>query len=79
MGKEKVDGKAKLVRENFCDGLGDCLPQCPTGAITFENREAPEYDEEAVKENQKKLKKERKNIGEKTKSCRLSAVGSKPT
>ena len=21
-----VDGKAKLVREHFCDGLGDCLP-----------------------------------------------------
>ena len=22
---EMVNGKAKLVRENFCDGLGDCL------------------------------------------------------
>lgn len=43
-----VDGKAKLVRENFCDGFGDCLPNCPTGAITFETREAPEYDEAAV-------------------------------
>ena len=43
-----VDGKAKLVRENFCDGFGDCLPNCPTGAITFEEREAPEYDEAAV-------------------------------
>lgn len=44
-----VNGKAKLVRENFCDGFGDCLPGCPTGAITFEVREAPAYDEEAVK------------------------------
>ena len=43
-----VNGKAKLVRENFCDGFGDCLPGCPTGAITFEEREAPEYDEAAV-------------------------------
>ncbi len=43
-----IDGKAKLVRENFCDGLGDCLPACPTGAITFEEREAPAYDEAAV-------------------------------
>ena len=43
-----IDGKAKLVRENFCDGFGDCLPNCPTGAITFETREAPEYDEAAV-------------------------------
>ena len=45
---EIIDGKAKLVRENFCDGLGDCLPGCPTGASTFEEREAPEYDEKAV-------------------------------
>ena len=44
-----VDGKAKLMREHFCDGLGDCLPGCPTGAITFEKREAPAYDEAAVK------------------------------
>ncbi|MBR4443261.1 MAG: ferredoxin, partial [Clostridia bacterium] len=36
------------VRENFCDGLGDCLPACPTGAITFEEREAPGYDAAAV-------------------------------
>ena len=49
-----VDGKAKLVRENFCDGFGDCLPACPTGAITFEEREAPAYDEVAVKEAQEK-------------------------
>ena len=43
-----VDGKARLVREHFCDGFGDCLPGCPTGAITFEEREAPAYDEAAV-------------------------------
>ena len=47
-----VDGKAKLMRENFCDGFGDCLPNCPTGAITFEEREAPAYDEAAVKKAQ---------------------------
>ncbi|MBR4990844.1 MAG: 4Fe-4S binding protein, partial [Oscillospiraceae bacterium] len=23
-----VDGKAKLLREDYCDGLGDCLPAC---------------------------------------------------
>ncbi len=44
-----VDGKAKLLRDDYCDGLGDCLPVCPTGAITFEMREAAEYDEAAVK------------------------------
>lgn len=55
-----VDGKAKLMREHFCDGLGDCLPNCPTGAITFETREAPAYDEAAVKESQKKKAEEEK-------------------
>lgn len=43
-----VDGKAKLLREDYCDGLGDCLPSCPAGAIAFEEREAPEYNQEAV-------------------------------
>lgn len=47
-----VNGKAKLLRDDYCDGLGDCLPACPTGAITFEEREAAAYDEEAVKQNQ---------------------------
>ncbi len=47
---EMVNGKAKLTREDYCDGLGDCLPACPTGAITFEEREAPAYDEKAVLE-----------------------------
>lgn len=53
-----VDGKAKLVRENFCDGFGDCLPGCPVGAITFETREAPEYDEAAVKRAQETARKQ---------------------
>ena len=57
---EMRDGKAKLVRENFCDGFGDCLPNCPTGAITFEEREAPAYDEAAVKQaKERKMQEER--------------------
>ena len=51
-----VDGKAKLMREDYCDGLGDCLPACPTGAIRFEEREAPAYDEQAVKLAQQQKK-----------------------
>ena len=43
-----VNDKAKLLREDYCDGLGDCLPACPAGAISFEEREAPAYDEAAV-------------------------------
>lgn len=48
-----VNGKAKLLREDYCDGLGDCLPACPTNAISFEEREAPAYDEAAVRAAQK--------------------------
>ena len=47
-----VGGKARLMRDDYCDGLGDCLPACPAGAITFEEREAPAYNAEAVKRAQ---------------------------
>ena len=53
---EMSGGKAKLAREHYCDGLGDCLPACPTGAITFEEREAPAYDEAAVLASKAKKK-----------------------
>ena len=49
-----MDGKAKLLRDDYCDGLGDCLPNCPVGAISFIEREAAAYDEAAVQENKKK-------------------------
>ena len=44
-----VNGKAKLLRDDYCDGLGNCLPVCPAEAITFEEREAAAFDEDAVK------------------------------
>lgn len=51
---EMINGKAKLTREDYCDGLGNCLPACPADAISFEEREAPAYDEAAVLAAQKK-------------------------
>lgn len=45
-----VDGKARLIKDDYCDGLGDCLPACPAGAIQIIEREATDYDEEAVKQ-----------------------------
>jgi len=44
-----IDGKAKVVNEVFCDGLGACIGECPQGALTIVEREAPEFDEGAVK------------------------------
>lgn len=46
---QMIGGKAALIRDDYCDGLGNCLPVCPTGATTFEEREAAAYDEEAVR------------------------------
>jgi ferredoxin len=55
-----VDGKAKLLRDDYCDGLGNCLPVCPTGAISFEEREALEYNEEEVKRNMERKEQQMK-------------------
>jgi Pyruvate/2-oxoacid:ferredoxin oxidoreductase delta subunit len=49
---EISDGKAKLISDRYCDGLGNCL-DCPEGAITLEEREAETYDEAAVEEHLK--------------------------
>ena len=56
-----VDGKAKLLRDDYCDGLGNCLPTCPTNAISFETREAAAFDEDAVKQNMQKAKEQEKS------------------
>ncbi len=34
-----IDGKAKLVHDDYCDGLGNCLPMCPVDAISFSEKE----------------------------------------
>ena len=44
-----ISGKAKLLRDDYCDGLGNCLPVCPAEAITFEEREAAPFNEAAIR------------------------------
>ncbi|MCX9011883.1 MAG: 4Fe-4S binding protein [Candidatus Methanoperedens sp.] len=46
-----IGGKAKLVDDRFCDGLGACLGHCPQDAIVITERDAPDFDEEAVKKH----------------------------
>jgi len=46
-----INGKAKLMADNLCDGLGACLGHCPMDAITIERRTADEFDEEAVEKH----------------------------
>jgi ferredoxin len=45
-----IDGKARLISDLFCDGLGACLGHCPEGAIEIIEREAEPYDERRVME-----------------------------
>lgn len=46
-----VNGKAKVVNETFCDGFGDCIGHCPTGALKIIEREAEDFDINAVEEH----------------------------
>lgn len=46
-----IDGKARVVSETFCDGLGACIGECPTGAMKIVEREAPPFNEKAVKKH----------------------------
>lgn len=48
-----VNGKVKLVKDIYCDGLGACLGHCPQDALTIIEREADEFDMEAVNEMMK--------------------------
>ena len=61
---EIVDGKAHIIADKLCDGLGACLGECPTGALKVIEREADEFDEEAVEEHltEKETAKEEQKI-----------------
>ena len=53
-----INGKAKLVNDALCDGIGNCLGDCPQDAITVIRRDASSYDEDLVEQHLKKLKEE---------------------
>jgi ferredoxin len=46
-----IEGKARLVKDDYCDGLGACLGECPVGAISIIEREAAGFDEGAVEQH----------------------------
>jgi len=54
-----VNGKVKLIHDKYCDGLGACLGHCPQDALHIVERDAEDFDEEAVEEllNNKKEEK----------------------
>jgi Pyruvate/2-oxoacid:ferredoxin oxidoreductase delta subunit len=45
-----VDGVVRIVADKYCDGLGACLGECPNDALRVIEREADDFDEEAVHE-----------------------------
>jgi Fe-S-cluster-containing hydrogenase component 2 len=55
---ELVNGKAKVLKEELCDGAGFCLGVCPTGALSLEEREAKPFSEGAVEKKKKAQVKE---------------------
>jgi len=42
------NNKAHVISDQFCDGLGACLGECPTGALIIVEREAEDFNEQAV-------------------------------
>jgi ferredoxin len=38
-----------LLKDSLCDGMGNCLPACPSGAIAFEEREAAPFCESTLR------------------------------
>lgn len=63
-----INGKATLVRDIYCDGLGACLGDCPTGALTIEQRPADEFNEIAVAERLIKIIRAAKEPSQQTQS-----------
>ncbi|MFC1857160.1 ATP-binding protein [Thermodesulfobacteriota bacterium] len=67
-----VDGKARVMGDMFCDGLGACLGECPTGALSILEREADDFDEEAVETHLAKMAKN--EIEEKSTPCQCPSM-----
>lgn len=53
---EMIDGKATLVADMLCDGFGDCLGECPTGALVVEERDVPDFSPAATREHLQKTR-----------------------
>ena len=70
-----------LLRDDYCDGLGDCLPACPMNAISFVEREAAAYDEKAVLANLEEKRKKAPaelSFSKKETSCASSELSQWP-
>lgn len=55
-----IDGKARLVKDSYCDGLGACIGECPQGALKIVEKDADEFDPEAVERHLKETEEAKK-------------------
>lgn len=69
-----VDGKARIVADRYCDGLGACIGECPQGALHIIEREADEFDEEAVQAYLEEQAKETQEAPAPARGCPSSQV-----
>ncbi len=73
-----INGKAKVVSEKYCDGLGACIGHCPKGAIKIVEKEAEEFDPDAVEEYLKSKEKASCTTCEEIKPVEKSQLGHWP-
>lgn len=66
-----IGGKAKVIKDMFCDGLGACMGSCPKDALKIIEREADQFDEEAVHKHLEDMKKKTAHTGC---GCQSSAI-----
>jgi NAD-dependent dihydropyrimidine dehydrogenase PreA subunit len=69
-----IDGKAKVIADKYCDGLGACIGDCPQDALKIIERDADEFDEEAVEELLKKQKKEKEEAQDHVCGCKSNIL-----
>lgn len=59
-----ISGKARLVKDSYCDGFGECISGCPRHAITFEIREADDFEKTAACPGSENSAKHNDRVGE---------------
>ena len=57
-----VGGKAKLVADNYCDGLAACVGKCPVDALKIIERDADAFDAAAAEQYVQTLEGQRSQL-----------------
>ena len=47
---EMVNGKAHLISDSYCDGFGDCLPECPAGLRSLREKQKSMTEKQSRRE-----------------------------